>query len=82
MLTRILMPPPRRGPKSRHATESHENEKRQENQAIRNATTGADAPAPRRPAAAVMPTAMLREAKDLSSVAPQFAPLRASKSEL
>src|SRR5271165_3176921 len=41
------------------------NEKRQENQVISKATIGADAPAPRRPAAWVMPTAVPREASEV-----------------
>src|ERR1700740_1136366 len=40
-------------------------ETRQENQAIRRATIGADAPAPRRPAACVIPTATPREASEV-----------------
>src|SRR5580658_2210736 len=38
------------------------NENRQENQIIRNATIGAEAPAPRRPAAWLRPTARPRDA--------------------
>src|SRR6202035_2484986 len=41
------------------------NEKRQENHVIRKATIGADAPAPRRPAAWVMPTALPRAASEV-----------------
>src|ERR1700740_3136415 len=41
------------------------NEKRQENQVIRKATIGAAAPAPRRPAAWVIPTAVPREASEV-----------------
>jgi|HubBroStandDraft_6_1064221.scaffolds.fasta_scaffold307465_1 hypothetical protein len=40
-------------------------EKRQENQVIRKATIGADVPAPRRPAAWVMPTAVPRASSEV-----------------
>src|SRR5271169_2592713 len=41
------------------------NENRQENQVIRKATIGADVPAPRRPAAWVMPTAVPRLGREV-----------------
>jgi hypothetical protein len=60
----VEAPPPHGRPKCRHDAERDEG-KAPENQVISNATMGADAPAPRRPAAWVMPTAVPRAASEV-----------------